>query len=66
MRGTGAVLVTTYEDNSELSTQMFKDKALLAITSEVMLAELMKMADVNTPPSFPHSGYHINYKTVIS
>jgi hypothetical protein len=66
MRGTGALLVTMYENNSDLSTQMLKRKTLLTITSKVMLAMLMKMADVNTLPSIPHSSYHTNYKIVIS
>lgn len=55
MRETGAVLVTTCENNSELSTQIVKGKALLAITSKVMLAVLVKMADMNMLPLVPQS-----------
>jgi hypothetical protein len=59
MRETGAVLLTTYQNNSELSTQIIKGKALLAVTSKVMLAVLMKMADMNMLPSIAHSCYSL-------
>jgi hypothetical protein len=59
MQETGAVLVTTYENNSELSTQIVKGKLLLAIASKVMLAVLIKMADMNMLLSIPHSCYSL-------
>jgi hypothetical protein len=71
MRETGVLLVTTYENNSELSAQIFKEKVLLAIVSKPMLALLMKMADMNNMklPSIPHTCYsiiHSNDKSVIN
>jgi hypothetical protein len=59
VRETGAVLVATYENNSELSTRIMKGKAMLAVTSKVMLAVLMKMADMNMLSSVPHSCYSL-------
>jgi hypothetical protein len=59
VRETGAVLVPTYENNSELSTKIIKEKAMLAFTSKVMLAVLMKMTDMNMLSSVPHSCYSL-------